>query len=201
VLVATAVALLTTACAMSADQGGPAATPSPSAAGGVVTATDKSAWTAEVKDAASSASSDLERKILADGVITAAEVAEAKAAFTACMTAYGAHVEWSANSDAMSVGYPMTGTPSPDEMALMQTQQKTCWRSTATNAISLYYQMQRNPQKQDEFTIVAACLVRKGVMPEGYTAAEFARDRASDPKPTQFATDAAGSCFNTPLAP
>jgi hypothetical protein len=57
----------------------------------------------------------------------------------------------------------------------MENQQKTCDQSTPMSAVSLYYQMQRNPQRQDEFSIVAACFVRKGVMPPGYTGADLAR--------------------------
>jgi hypothetical protein len=158
-------------------------------------------WAAEVKEAAGTSSSDLERAILADGTITAAEVAAAKDAFGACMAAYGAQVTWAADSDAHTVGYPATGSPSPEQFAQMQDQQKVCARTTAMNAAALYYQIQRNPQKQDEFAIVAACLVRKGVMPAGYTGADFARDRAAEPKPTQFESDAAGACFASPLAP
>jgi hypothetical protein len=167
----------------------------------VVSASDRSAWSAEINDIATTRSSDLERAILADGTITAAEVATAKEAFGACMAAYGAEVTWAADTDAHTVGYQDARAPSPELFAQMENQQKTCDQSTPMSAVSLYYQMQRNPQRQDEFSIVAACFVRKGVMPPGYTGADFARDRSTEPRPTQFETEAAGACFAAPLAP
>ena len=193
------------------DGGGVATQPaSPIAAGGEVVATGGAhnesntgagPWSSQLKEAASNASSELERKILDDGTITAAEVAVAKQSFSSCLAAQGVTVSWEPDADAYSVGFPVAGTPSSDEMKKMEDQQRTCALASATNVISLYYQMRRNPQKQDEFTIIAACLVRKGVMPAGYSASDFARDRAMQPPPKPFESDAAGRCMTSPLEP
>ena len=178
--------------------------PTNSVSSAAVTVPDQSvnlsAWSAQVKDAASSSSSELERKILADGMITAAEAAEARSAFASCMSAYGMTVEWAGDSDAFSVGVG-THYPNAEELATMGKRQAECSKSTPVTALSLYYQMRRNPQKQDEFTIIAACLVRKGVMPAGYSASDFARDRAMQPPPKPFESDAAGRCMTSPLEP
>ena len=198
---ALAMAAVTASAAGCTSSGAPTPSPAASVDGGVVSASDRSAWSAEINDIATTRSSDLERAILADGTITAAEVATAKEAFGACMAAYGAEVTWAADTDAHTVGYQDARAPSPELFAQMENQQKTCDQSTPKSAVSLYYQMQRNPQRQDEFSIVAACFVRKGVMPPGYTGADFARDRSTEPRPTQFETEAAGACFAAPLAP
>lgn len=175
----------------------PAASPGPSA---TLAESDQPAWSAQIKEAEASSSSDLEKAILHDGMITAAEAAAARGAFSACMAAYGFQVEWEGDSDAHAVRQG-TSPPTPEEMANLGKREAECTKSTPMLALSLYYQMRRNPQKQDEFTIIAACLVRKGVMPAGYTATDFARDRAMQPPPKQFETEDAATCMVSPLAP
>lgn len=197
---------ITVSCTPTTSVADPSGAPRATATSGSQTPADGSVWATEIKDAAASASSELERAILADGTITAAEVAEARGAYGSCMAAYGAQVTWEPDNDGYSVGFPDAGStgsgaPSPDDAARQQKQMAQCFAASPMNAVSLYYQIRRNPQKQDEFAIIAACFVRKGVMPPGYTGADFARDRASNPKPTQFDTSDAGACFISPLAP
>lgn len=174
---------------------GPAPGNSPSQTGAISYA----AWGPQIKEAAARSRSDLERTILADGVITPAELAEAKNAFATCLQAQRVTVIWNADDDGFSLGYPINAAPAPDEIDRMKSQQAECTTKTPMNAVTLYYQIRRNPQKLDEYTIIAECLVRRGVMPKGYGAADFERDRAAQPPPQQFASEGAGRCFANPL--
>jgi hypothetical protein len=61
-----------------------------------------------------------------------------------------------------------------------------------------YTKMYTNPQKQDIREVTAACLVRKGVVPAGYTGTDYQRDRSADPKPEWFESADALSCYADP---
>jgi hypothetical protein len=59
--------------------------------------------------------------------------------------------------------------------------------------------MRRNAGNADEWTIMADCLVRTGLAPEGYSAEDYGRDAPADTLPFDKDDPRFGQCIADPL--
>ncbi len=94
---------------------------------------------------------------------------------------------------------PAGQTPPPPEQDPAERDAKECEAASAYGAVALYYRIRRNPQNKDERELMAACLVRKGVVPAGYSATDFQRDTRAQPPPSYLESAAALACSADPL--
>jgi len=116
--------------------------------------------------------SDFVREILRDEKITDQELAEVRDRNRRCLSAHGFTAirfhddgtqELTAPIDADSDVVNKKATQCSDE-------------SGDISVGALYSWMRRNPENLDEHTIMATCLVRKGIVDPSYTAQDYARD-------------------------
>lgn len=148
-------------------------------------------WAPLMQDEYRKATSDMQRRVLADGSITESEVAELKSKFSACMEGKGLKVNY---TTAGGFDVAQAGSQGEAHDAV-----KECSTTTSGHLVDLYYAMGRNPANQDELTIVSACLVKKGVRPVGYSATDYERDMSRNP-PAAFLDGAdARACLADPL--
>ena len=129
-------------------------------------------WADELTSAYRSATSDFERTALEDGAVSDGEHAEMEQAFRSCLG--DKRVDFSGFDPDGS--YEFTGGKglTNDEANKIA---NDCSVTTGVNTVGMLYSLMRsNPDNLDTATITAACLVRKGVVPEGYTASDYNRD-------------------------
>jgi hypothetical protein len=123
-------------------------------------------WSTEFGEAIAIAS-DYEAAVLRDGRITAAELADAQARDRSCMRDAGYDLQID-NDDGTSSLSRTDGADLPPSSVV-----DDVWRGCAhrfDRSIShLYREVRRNPDKQDDAKITAACLRRSGIVDKGYT--------------------------------
>lgn len=129
-------------------------------------------WADAFTSAYQRSSSDFEREILKDGQITDLEFSEMRERFKECLAVH----------QISNVKFAEDGGFSFDEPDGASSQQIDDWVEQCSNESgesgigALHSWIRRNPENLDENTIMAACLVRKGAVDPGYTAAAFAAD-------------------------
>ncbi len=155
-------------------------------------------WAAEFADVYTWTTTDFERAALADGVISDQELAEVRNRMTSCLTALGfSEIEFGPDGSLSLMppgGYDEDTTG--DQMLDCSTE------SGEGTVGALHSWIRRNPQNLDEDTIMAACLVREGVVDPSYDAAAYAEDSTNGTIP--FIDPAAGQvadmkCNHDPL--
>jgi hypothetical protein len=145
-------------------------------------------WAAELAHAYSSTNSDVVHKILDKGSISDQDYAAVSSAYVKCMANKGFTVKITGpNGEADVKG-------NGDAIAA----EKSCSGDMSIIA-SLRYEMSRNPQHLDENTIVAACLVKKGLASASYTAKEYGADLQSQKFPFDSSSTEFVKCTSDPL--
>lgn len=155
-------ALVLSACA--AD-GGPPSTPA------AAIETPNPYYAAELATAKGQATTDFERRILDDDVITRAEFLEAKALYYRCLRSYGLVVTPNDPQSDLG-GFSVGGTW--DE-SVVNTVLAECPAGTIDVIEPLYASMVKNPQKRDLNDLLAECLVAVGVVEPPFTGKDYAR--------------------------
>jgi hypothetical protein len=120
-------------------------------------------WAQEFADAVGSPYQD---RILADGVVTAAERADAQQRTSACMRDHGYRYEQADDGTAEA-------EPLHDQIESIDTVSgflRSCSARFDHDVSYLYDQVRRNPQKQDNATITVNCLHAAGLVGKDYTA-------------------------------
>jgi len=136
-------------------------------------------WAAEFSELYSKATTDFERAVLEDGAITDQEFAEMSERFRSCLSA--ANIEFSGFE---SDGSFEAQTPDSLEGAAAHDKFSQCGKDAGEPGIgALHAWIARNPDNQDEGTIVVACLVREGLVNSDYSSEDWARDVATSPVP------------------
>jgi hypothetical protein len=118
------------------------------------------------------------RLALADGQISEAELAELKAVYVQCLEDLGFADIWIGQGGAMTVSAPPETEDNPDAADALVRQcgaQSTDWDAI----VALQYRVQVNPDNLDFAVIMAQCLVRVGLKPEGYTTDDYKVDFSS----------------------
>ena len=127
-------------------------------------------WAQEFQHAYQSVTTDLARKILWDGTITADEMAELQTTYTDCLENLGFTDISIGQYGQMELRVP-PGAANPVDLL------DQCGQTTGWNQIdSLRTFIHGNPEHIDVYAIMAECLVRVGLKPDGYTADDYRRD-------------------------
>ncbi|MFZ7088885.1 hypothetical protein [Curtobacterium sp. RRHDQ10] len=155
-----AIAAVLIGCSGAADHG---TSSTPTAVGGP--------WAQEFS-AAMSDSSPYEQQILADGVITAAERADAQSRVRSCMRDAG--YDFRAQDDGTSEATGLHGKPITDSEAA-NSARRQCADRFDKNVTYLFGEIRRNPERHDEAEITVRCLRASGVMGKEYTERDWRR--------------------------
>lgn len=149
-------------------------------------------WASAFAQEYRSTTSSLAHSVLADGQITDEEYAEVASDFVSCMKAKGFDVQLTGREDGT-----FAVTNSADQKA-QQPALTAC--DTAFGVVGeLKAEMARDPQNLDENTIVAACLVKAGVVPKSYTAAKYASELETQTFSFNLDAAAVRTCLQNPL--
>ncbi|SMQ71905.1 hypothetical protein [Agreia sp. VKM Ac-1783] len=155
-------------------------------------------WAAEFADSYAKADTDFAKEVLSDGKVTEQEFSEMLSNFQECVAAKGITVsDYGFDGSYKTKFDPKLGNDAANASV------KECSHSSGEDLVgALYTWTHRNPDKLDENEITAACLSKKGVVPDGYGAKDYTTDSADDkfPFPDQAAGRAAlDSCRMDPL--
>lgn len=151
------------------------------------------AWLPVLQQAARDAQTPLGRAVLADGSITAAEVAALQTQFVTCMSGRGYDVTWVPDAESFDVKSGKLNVEAQNDAV------KACEGATDEQLVALYYQMRRNPGNEDELTLVARCLSQHGVVPKGFSAADLRRDLSGGTRPGYLTSAPGEACQRDPL--
>lgn len=132
---------------------------------------DGPGWSAEFAQARDTATSDLQRVVLSDDTITEQELAAVQDAFRDCLEADG----FSDVSFTPDGGYGLVPPPALDQDAI-NAHVTECERATVGSIFQLWNATTRNPTNVDESQLMARCLVKQGLVPGGYSAADYAAE-------------------------
>jgi len=140
------------------------------------------AYDAEFQAAYNASTNPVAKAAFQDGVITDAELAEVKGLMGSCLEASGVEV-YELNPDGSGfVRPPQVEGEDPDvvrqraDEIMQKCETETNWPLVG----SLYTQTRLNPDNVDMYTLMAQCMVRMGLAPEGYTAEDYKADFESD---------------------
>ena len=110
--------------------------------------------------------SDYEARVLRDGEISAAELADAQARDRACMRDAGYDLQVA--DDGTSSLSRIDGTDLP-ETGFVDSVRRRCAHQFDMSITYLFNEVRRNPEKQDEAKITVACLRKSGLVGRDYT--------------------------------
>lgn len=110
--------------------------------------------------------SDYEARVLRDGEISAAELADAQARDRACMRDAGYDLQVA--DDGTSSLSRIDGADLP-EAGIVDSVRRRCAHQFDMSITYLFNEVRRNPEKQDEAKITVACLRKSGLVGRGYT--------------------------------
>ncbi|MFW0774782.1 hypothetical protein ACLRGI_16610 [Paenarthrobacter nitroguajacolicus] len=127
-------------------------------------------WAADIDAAKNRATSQFEKEVLSDGVVTRAEKEESMQRWISCMTDRGhtATVELDDNGNEVTVT-----TASIEGSAQVNADSTRCAEGTIKIIPGLYEAMQQNPENRDYDELYAECLVRHGVVEPPFSAKDF----------------------------
>ena len=143
------------------------------------------AWDAEIDKILSGTSVESIRDVLADHVISEAEMTSLQDQFAECLRPIGVtDIEF----DSTGAGYE-TNTPDVAADRLVAAMD-SCEEQVGYSQVAvLYHQMLDNPQNEDRTPAVVDCLASKGLIPSTYTVEDYKRDTASDRLPFDMTED------------
>lgn len=145
-------------------------------------------WAADLAQAYRSTNSEVVHKILEKGSITDQDYAAVSSTYVKCMANKGFTVKITGPNGEAEV----KGGGDPKDAA-------TSCNADMSIISSLRYEMSRNPQRLDENTIVAACLVKRGLAPKSYTAKEYGADLQTQKFPFSSSSADFTKCTSDPL--
>ena len=119
-------------------------------------------------EASMDGASDYTRGILADGVITEAEFADMRSHHIQCLTDGGLDAKYEVGYDG-TWQFSLTFIAGTETDAQRQTD-TDCQYKWADGILSLYNAVMTNPRNEDVWPLVADCLIRHGLVPEGFSA-------------------------------
>lgn len=134
-------------------------------------------WAAEFEHALASGTSPAESTILADGEVTALELEQAHDGVRRCLADSGLTIDYEADG-GFELG-ASDGRPTSDRFDRADAALQACEAEHDRHVTFLFEQTRRNPEKLDDATVVAACLVDAGLVGPGYGRADYEADGAS----------------------
>ena len=154
-------------------------------------------WAGAFESAYRAATSDLQREVLKDGVISDKELSELGDQLSTCLKASGyTNVNVFPGDTGLSFKAPKGKTTSQQNAEVPQ-----CENLAYGQVDILYGEVHRNPSHQDEFTIMAACLVRQKLVPPSFTAADYGKDASDNSFPFSIPKNSTkfNACVSDPL--
>ncbi|MCS4277848.1 hypothetical protein M2390_003063 [Mycetocola sp. BIGb0189] len=151
-------------------------------------------WADGFRSGYENARSEIERKILATGTITEQQLVESREPLVTCLASRDVTISFDSTGGS-TLTSTRTSQSSPERTQIYN----ECVDKTGTEVDFLYWQMKRNPDNLDEFTIVAQCLVDKKKVDPGYGATDYRRDFDSHSFPFSATDIEAGECQSNPL--
>lgn len=148
-------------------------------------------YAGELRVAWVNSTSDLQRKALQDGTLSEAEVAAMDDQMHQCLSTNGAVFIQIGREGSLGVKFPPQMESQTDDIVQARTE-------VVYGPLQLLErQLRRNPLHEDEHALMAACLVRVGLAPAGYSAEDYGRDV---PNNFPFSTDDKrfGDCIQDP---
>jgi len=139
------------------------------------------AYESQLQEALDSTQSDFTRKILADLDISNAEYEEATDKYVLCMNDRGVDAAKSREGNFYGFSVPM-GAGSEDIEA-------ECYSTYMDPVAVLYISMATNPDDEDWFALMAACLVNKGVVDSTFTKEDYEKLDAGVPEAGKITLD------------
>ncbi|MGC4108258.1 MAG: hypothetical protein QM753_18210 [Thermomicrobiales bacterium] len=163
----------------------------------------------EFADARERATSDFERGVLADDLITHAEYAEAVDRFITCMHDAGFDVVAVPSPDVPGMWWyesripdvSMASTPATEAYLADQNEAfDRCSTGTTFQIESLYHAILTNPTNADPATLSVECMKLTGLAKDDYTTDDFTENFAQEGGtfPFEVADARFGSCINNP---
>ena len=149
-------------------------------------------YAAEIAIAAESATSDFEREVLSDGILTATEYREAVTLLVDCMADAGVEVAIEEQGDFYI--YSTTDGDGFDSV------QPICSEGTTRIIEPLYVQMVSNPTNGDLHSLRAECLVKSGLAPEGYSLDDYRSDMSGTTEIVDIQSPEFGACMDSVAA-
>ncbi len=137
-------------------------------------------WADEFQRAYDEATDPFVRAVLMDGVVTDAEYAEMFDQWAQCMAEEEITLTELPPSEG---GYRYTFPPSITADFAHEVETRCSEESGEYPIGALYTFVQRNPDNLDEMEILRDCLVREGVITDGYDQEKLERDIAASPTP------------------
>jgi hypothetical protein len=174
---------------------GPAKAPAP--ANGSSERAFSGPYAEEFRSAYSQAGSELQRRILADSIITSQEAAEARAGLEKCLDGNGYTIAFD-DRGGFSVG-SRDGKYADDFQTRMNPILEACEQKHDRDVSILHRRSVVNPANEDDRVAVVKCLRRHGLVPKGYTVTDFDRDNDDYSFPfSEFDADGR-ACLDDPL--
>jgi hypothetical protein len=126
-------------------------------------------WAAEFADNWAHATTDFERDVLADGVISELEYAEMTERLDRCLGDAGVQFGGFADNGGYEFSFPeSTGAEKANEIT------EECEKTSGEWTVNTLYSMiSHNPENIDDSILMAECLIEAGVVSPGYTAADW----------------------------
>lgn len=153
-------------------------------------------YASQIAAARQKATSDFERQVLEDGVITRAEYEEANQRLVACAKSRGVDIGLHDQS-----GYYIYSVQNYDANERIV---QDCQTGTTALIGPLYVDMLINPKKQDIHELIAECLVASGLAPTGFSKTDFdqglqkQRDHSGSPFPFDMSDPRFEQCMANP---
>lgn len=158
----------------------------------------RGAYAAEFAYNSSTAPNDQIRAILSDSDITEIEFNEVLTSFKHCVSDFGYEIRDYKFDGSYGVDFA-----DGEDTALVNSRVNDCSKSSGEAQVgSLYSWINRNPERLDESEIVAQCLVARGTVENGFTAADYDAALMSDSFPfvdTEQGPDLLVECQVDPL--
>lgn len=143
-------------------------------------------WAEFATDLLKNATSDFEREALKDGVVTREEYEKAHELWLDCMEQVfppGGRLSVALSADEMGLySYLFRGSPSDEDLRIYDAASDECTKGTIGLVALLYNSMAGNPDNVPHSELVVACLVREGLVPDDYSAADYDYDQGAAPE-------------------
>jgi len=129
-------------------------------------------WAAEFAAAYASTQSDFVRRVLEDGVIDSVEIRESQERHLGCLTDAGIPavlVDDAERPGGRFIAYSGDAWRAPENQPIID----HCFNEWEGSIPELYWGTTNNPYNENIDDMVAACLVRNGIVPEGFTGRDY----------------------------
>lgn len=114
---------------------------------------------------------DRQREVLSDGVIDDQEYVALRSEFRKCLEDLGVAVTLNADG-----GFSVATDGNLSETQITGDAVPTCESESVGAVASLYESIRRNPDQQNELSIMVDCLKRHGAVGDAYTEAQYVED-------------------------